>query len=516
MIDGMPFNSYREAPTALAPRTFALWFTALFALSQWPLYAVRYVDIQDFVNHAARLHLLLHLDSSPLLQRYYEWTPGIAPNLPIETIGLLLARVFGAETGLKLFASLSTLLLASGCVALSRALAREVQPIALGALLFANNLMFYYGLFNYLFGLGVALWLLAAWVTTPADWRRLPAFALGASLLYLCHLAALGVYAISVAAKLWIDWQNESTATRQDCKWKWQKQAGAAALAATQFVPAGIMHFGLFVAPVPILGSDATMSGIELVIWKLLLLVAQPSVVLSAYPLAGALVCTVLLLCVYLALRRNLITCAPFALCTAAPLLAALLVSPRSGFGSGLLDVRLGLPIALILWSGLSVVRPSRLSLNRLLPLAIAAGVAAISVEQYLEWKRREPEQAALRGALQQLPAGARVAAVTLKKADNERISEHTVTWALVDRSAFVANLYARPFQAVWIGLRADMVSDARRVSFLDPDVPPPALATIAESFDYIVAFGKAEVTATYGAAASSVYATNAVRILKP
>ena len=74
-------------------RTLVGWFGLLFLVTQLPLYLVRYPDIQDYVNHAARLHIALQLGADPVLTRYYQWTPGIFPNLPLDTIGLGLAAL---------------------------------------------------------------------------------------------------------------------------------------------------------------------------------------------------------------------------------------------------------------------------------------------------------------------------------------------------------------------------------------------------------------------------------------
>ena len=54
------------------PRGFLAWFAVLFIVTQAPLYLARYPDVVDYPNHVARLHVLTHLDTSEVLQRFYR------------------------------------------------------------------------------------------------------------------------------------------------------------------------------------------------------------------------------------------------------------------------------------------------------------------------------------------------------------------------------------------------------------------------------------------------------------
>lgn len=169
-------------------------FLALFAASQVPLHAVRYPDIVDFPNHVARLHVLAELAGSPLLQRYYVGEPGIAPNLAMDLLAPPIAAMLGVETAVRIFASGASLLAASGVAALTYVLHGRLTMFALGGVLFAQSAFHHLGLFNFVLGVGVALWLLAAWIRLRR--RRLPmagllpAFGGAVALAWLCHLTS--------------------------------------------------------------------------------------------------------------------------------------------------------------------------------------------------------------------------------------------------------------------------------------------------------------------------------------
>ena len=179
-------------------------FALLYLVTQVPLYAVRYPDIVDFPNHAARLYVLLHIDESPVLRDFYVAQPGLAPNLALDVLGPPLARVLGVELGLKAFASICTLLITTGTLALGIAMTDRSSFLSLGALLFAQNAFAHLGLFNFLFGTGLALWLLAAWIFARrrgfVDSSALAAFAVCATSPYLCHLSAIGIYIVGLIA----------------------------------------------------------------------------------------------------------------------------------------------------------------------------------------------------------------------------------------------------------------------------------------------------------------------------
>lgn len=492
--------------------TIALWYCAIFLISQWPLYGMQYVDIRDFANHAARLHVLVNLDDHATLQQYYARTIQFSPNFVIDALGYVLARLFGVELGLKVFSSASTALLTTGAMALGRALAGRVTYLSLGALLFANGIFFYFGLFNYLFGLGLAFWLLAAWLLAPRQYTlaRVALFSVGTVVLYVCHLAALGVYAIGVACF-------ELTRISSAPALRPLEQVRRVAIAAAQFAPAAALHLWVTGPSIDRLPMIWEFGWENVFAYKLAILLRMPTAVFSIYSVSGLLVCISLLLLTFVASRRRLLRISPAGQRISVGLLIAIVALPPVGPSLGLVDSRLMLPLAIVLCCSLDVSHPA-IAWSRLAPAVIAAGVAGIAGEQVLHWYPHAVEQKALRSALAGLPVGARIATVALdSKRNSDRISEHAAGWAVIDRDAFLSSIFARPFVPFyWIGYRAEYQPLAALARFEPSSRPTPTFAQLESHFEYIIAFGSRAETAAYAAGAKSIYATDAVRIAKP
>lgn len=498
-----PIDAGRRVASGFLP-----WFVALFLLSQVPLYAVRYVDIADFANHLARLHVLENLGDSPLLQRFYLLHPGLAPNLALDLTVPLLGRVFGPELGLKLFASLCALLAASGTAALAMALTGRLTHVALGGLLFAHNAFFQLGLFNFLFGVGAALWLLAAWIALDGSRRPrlVAAFAVGATVVYLSHLAAFGIYAVCVLGCL--------TVPRVDEPGPWPL-AGRALRAAVQCLPALALHLFAFqpgtnlAAPFP----DTSMTA--LLAYKAVMLLLVPKVSLhSAHLPAGiVLACAAFLLVVGWRLNRLSIA-RPAGRMLALLGLVALLLPPL-GFGSNMVDMRLALPLALVFWASLDLT-PDGQRRARWLPWAIGAGVAVTSGTTLQQWAGSAPLQRELRAAMTRIEPGSRVAVVPVaERRDGPGVTPHAAAWSVIDRSAFLSIFYVRPFQPFPVAFRPEFVPLAARAR-VDQAGPAPPLVTLRGHFDYVVAFGPEAATAHWAGGAETLHASPASRLIRP
>ncbi|CAN7434788.1 hypothetical protein LJR231_002843 [Phyllobacterium sp. LjRoot231] len=207
-------------------------------MTQFPLYWVQHPDITDFPNHLARIHTLMRLSQSETLQRYYELRDlQIGTNLAMEVIVPALASWMSLALALKVFASLSTLLLTTGAVMVGRTITGCFSYLLLGVLLFANSAIFRLGLLNYLFGVGAAFWLLSAWIVAgrQAGARRLIPFSAGSVVLYLCHLSALGIYVIGVVGY-------ELSLARSRGRLLTLSAWRPLLLALMQFVPAAMLH----------------------------------------------------------------------------------------------------------------------------------------------------------------------------------------------------------------------------------------------------------------------------------
>ena len=497
-------------PVHRTPRHFLLWFAILFVITQVPLYAVRYPDMDDYPGHLARLHVLANLDSSEALRKFYVESPGLAPNLALDILGVPLGKAVGFEAGVKLFASISSLLLATGTIALSFALGGSVTFLALGSLLFSHNAFLHYGTFNFLFGTGLALWLLAGWIVVrrshPAGPVQLIGFSLGAVLLYLCHLAATGLFLLGVFA--WESRRMPSPSTLREL-------ARNIAIVCVLGLPALCVHAFLYAPGVVFQEPYPDVRILVLLIYKAVFLpLSIPTVAIQAHPVVQAIA----MAAIYLGLRwshgRGLFSFSPQGLRIAAATGVAMLLLPPIGFGSEMVDMRMGLPLVLVLWA--SLVQPRNAQSRTaaaLVPWAIAAGVTVISAAALLKWSQADPMQGDLRQAMLSFEEGSKVAVVKLAD-DRPIFTPHSACWSAVDRSTFVSSMFVRPFQPVTLSFR-DGLAPIAALARLNGDAKPPPRETLVGRYDYAVVFGTEASTARYSADSATLYRSDAVRLIR-
>jgi hypothetical protein len=176
------------------------------ALAVAPVLVYPVPPLSDYPNHLARMHVIATIGADPDLARYYEIHWQIIPNLIMDLIVPPLAHLIDVYRAGQAFTVVCVLLAATGVLALNRALFRGWPVIGLAALPLLYNHIFLVGLMNYWFGVGLALWAMAAWVALRERWWpwRLLAATLFALALFFCHIFAAGVYGLALLAfELW-------------------------------------------------------------------------------------------------------------------------------------------------------------------------------------------------------------------------------------------------------------------------------------------------------------------------
>ena len=186
-----------------APVRLALLLPAacvLFLITLLPLLATPLPPFDDYLNHLARIHLIALGDAPSPLHTFYaiHWRP--LPNLAMDIVVPPLARVIGTFAAGKVFLICSRLMLLTGPFAIHRALYRDWSLGPLAAALFVENYIMKMGVVNYVFGVGLALFGIAAWIALRerhAVLRGLVScvFVLA---LFFAHLVALGVYGLAI------------------------------------------------------------------------------------------------------------------------------------------------------------------------------------------------------------------------------------------------------------------------------------------------------------------------------
>jgi hypothetical protein len=176
------------------------------AIALAPVLVFPIAPLADYPNHLARMHVITTIGSDPDLARYYDIHWQIIPNLVMDLVVPLFARVTDIYHAGQGFTVLCVLLAATGVFALNRALFGGWPTIGLAALPLLYNHIFLIGLMNYWFGVGLALWATAAWIALRERWWpwRFLASALFAVGLFFSHIFAVGVYGMALLAfELW-------------------------------------------------------------------------------------------------------------------------------------------------------------------------------------------------------------------------------------------------------------------------------------------------------------------------
>ena len=417
---------------------FGVLFLTFLALALGPLVLASPLPLGDYANHLARLHILANLEHSEPLARYYEIQWGVIPNLASDILVPAAMRVFGigVEPASVLFVATSLVLTASGAAVLNRALFGRWSYLSLGVFLLLYNRHFLWGFMNYMFAIGVMLWLMAAWVLVRerAYWAWRLVFGLPAMALFICHLFPLGVYGLFVLAYEGGRW------------WRARQAAGATAhglvnvvLAGIQFLPA----LGLLVLASPTAGRvDDILPGS--IVNKALGLLD----VFNNYSLPLDVATWLLVLgAVTVGLRRKAFRLHPAMVLPLVVLTVFYLVLPNGLFSSGGADRRLTAAIGVVAVASLGGLVLSRRQLQVGL-LALAALFAVRMGVIGWNWVRADSIYAHHREAMRKVDHGARVATLMSAPAFPWLLNppiDHISTLLVVHKDAFVNGLFAEP-----------------------------------------------------------------------
>ena len=189
----------RTKPRPFAVARMTKLVAGLLLISVLLILAVDIPAMIDYTNHLARIHLLVDARTGQPNPFYViQW--GFYPNLALDLIVPEISRVTNPEMAMKLFVIVSQLLVVTGAIALERSVKGRHQFAGLAALLTLNAIPFAWGLLNFQFGVGVALWAIVAWTAlTERDWRlRLAVHASCVVALFASHLFALGIYGLTI------------------------------------------------------------------------------------------------------------------------------------------------------------------------------------------------------------------------------------------------------------------------------------------------------------------------------
>lgn len=186
-------------PGVLSNQRSLILVGLLFAVSVIPVLSIEIPAMIDYVNHLARMHLLVDAAAGRANPAYeVHWR--LYPNLAVDIIVPVLARLVSVETAARLFLFGSQLLVVSGAIALEMQIRGRHLLSGFGALIALYSLPFLWGLMNFEFGCGVALWGIVAWIYARERplllWIGIhTSFVV---VLFSAHLFALGIYGLTI------------------------------------------------------------------------------------------------------------------------------------------------------------------------------------------------------------------------------------------------------------------------------------------------------------------------------
>jgi hypothetical protein len=183
-------------------RQIAGLFVVLAAITVIPVILYPWPPLADYINHLSRMHIIASMGSDPDLAKFYDVNWQIIPNLMMDMIVPPLQRLMSIYAAGQVYTIVSFVLIISGTLALNRQLFGRWSVLPLIAFPLLYNNVFLVGTMNYIFGMGLALWAMTAWVRLR---EHNPVIRLTVSLLFVlalffCHLFAVGVYGIGLAA----------------------------------------------------------------------------------------------------------------------------------------------------------------------------------------------------------------------------------------------------------------------------------------------------------------------------
>ncbi|HEX3346579.1 MAG TPA: hypothetical protein VHS58_00585 [Acetobacteraceae bacterium] len=335
-----------------------------------PVLACQPAPFVDWPNHLARVFIDVELvRGNPFWSHYYSINPHPVPNEALDfVVGALHWAGLSIDLAGTLFLAGTYVMFVGGFYLLARALGSPgpARPL-IAALLFSTGPLMY-GLVNYVFGLGLAMGLLAAWLPSPPRRRWMIAIG-GTVLLFYVHLLAAALWVLVAGC---VELRGARAAMREGV---------SSVLRNVSSVSAGCIFLTLLLLSSTAADSlpDANGSNIfymgrgsaaGVLRWKVALFVRLFTD--HAGVAVGILTWAVVALLAIMAGRSARLRMRASVLAALGLLIVAVMLLPESAGTGSLLDYRLALPIALLAAAGLQVTWRSPRARTAALALLVA------------------------------------------------------------------------------------------------------------------------------------------------
>jgi hypothetical protein len=417
--------------------TFAFFGLLIIALLPFALCSP--LPLADYPNHMARMHILANIGNSADLARYYALDWGFVPNLAMDVLVPPLIPLMSAESATMLFTAFTLFLMASGAIVLHRVLYGRFNLVPFAVFLLLYNRQFIWGFLNYLFSVGLALWLFAAHVyfrDRMNAFARILMFSVLAVILLVSHLHAFASYGILVACyEISIAWRS----FRKTGNFRPDKLL----LPAVQFIIPVVMFFAL--SRTAERASDTRFGGWQNKVLGFLDIFNNyvPTFDIASFLLLGAL------LAIGFYTRRARIH--PDMRLSLAVLFTLYLILPSVLFSSYGADRRLLVMVALVLFASLEVnLESMRIAKG----VTVALGLLFIARMGIIgdQWNKDRQIFAPVLASMDKIEKGSRVAVVVggeITPSLQNPPMDHLGNMAVIKKDVYINSLFAEPGQQV-------------------------------------------------------------------
>jgi hypothetical protein len=387
--------------------------------------------LADYVNHLARTYVVnaIHFDRD--LARFYtiEWQ--IIPNLMIDLIVPVLNWFANIYVAGQMFTILTFVTIISGAMALHRVLFDRWSALPLVAIPLLYNGVMLVGVMNYLFGIGLALWALAAWIwLRDRSWPwRLSTSTLFVVTLFFCHLFAAGLYGLGLLAfELQRLWQRRSE--------PWQPRL-------IDFVASGLPFLSVLLLLIS--GPTWTIDGWR-PYWELAGKIDGLWMVVTVYyDEVAYLLITAAVVAAAIAVRRGALHVHPMGWSLLVVGALVYFAMPRAMFAAHLADQRLPIALAFMLLACIGLELRTQLARYAFVS-ALLALIAVRVLEVQLAWDHLAGRTRDFLQSVKMMERGARVLVVRDYDTDTGEVSDnglvHAASLATIERSALVTTAF--------------------------------------------------------------------------
>ena len=466
-------------------------FVILLGTALGPVLLVSIPAMVDYPNHLARMYILSRTgtpDANPFYQTAWAFYPNLAMDLAIPQ----LARLISVENASRLFLLLSQILIVSGALVIERVVKGCVQLSGFVAVMFLYCLPFTWGFLNFEFGLGVALWGIAA--ALKVEERRWPirliVNTIFVAALFAAHFFALGIYGATIGLHE---------------LWRAQNRKSAHQETALRFLVLAIPALVLLT----VMALTAGAIGGEGSTWFLEFKPIWLFRILNGYSLSvSAASMAALISFIYIAAKRGILKLAPEGLWVAIGFGVLYLVIPSQLFGTAFVDLRMIAAAAFILPAFCVLSLPTRRWKLAALAVVCVITLANLAVV-YSVWLSYRADYAAMIASFDKLERGSLVLVGTGGDGDDPPFHDLTQypfyyapTLAVHYVNGFVPNLFTgegkqpvrpRPsvqHLAVPYGGPVPVAILAAIAAGKTADIVPLYLRTWPRDFDYLYVLG--------------------------